>query len=142
HADEVVPSWSGNGKWIYYACNRTGGFQIWKASAQGGKGTQLTHNGGFVAFESRDGRAIYYKNEDSPILWTLPLTGGKETFVVDSVADRAFAVMEDGIYYLTQPRAEGGGSINFHRFATKKNEEILRFKERAFTLGLTVSPDG
>ena len=147
-ADEVIPSWSGDGKWIYYSGNRTGRFQIWKAATLAGKGTQLTHNGGFVAFESRDGQSIYYTNDEKPntndekpSLWMLPLVGGQARPVLDSVYGRSFAVMDDGIYYLTQPRADGGSSINLHRFATDKNEELVRFKERAFSMGLTVSPD-
>jgi Tol biopolymer transport system component/DNA-binding winged helix-turn-helix (wHTH) protein len=142
-ADEVIPSWSGDGKSLYYACNRTGRFEIWKASMQGRNCTQLTHNGGFVAFESRDGRSIYYTNnihDGNSILWILPNTGGKERTVLKSVAGRSFAVMQDGIYYLAQV-SEAGGSINFHRFSTGKDEELATFKERAYAMGLTVSPD-
>ncbi|MBV8552404.1 MAG: PD40 domain-containing protein [Acidobacteriaceae bacterium] len=138
-ADEVIPSWSRDGKWIYYTCNRNGGFQIWKTPAEGGNGTQLTRNSGFVAFESRDGQSIYYTGATNPALWTLPVTGGKERPVLDSVCCRAFAVVEDGIYYLTC--LDRGSSINFHRFATNKNEEIIRLKEESSGIGLAVSAD-
>ena len=58
--DEVIPSWSQDGNWIYYASNQTGHYEIWKAPAKGGKGTQVTRNGGWTAFESPDGRSLYY----------------------------------------------------------------------------------
>ncbi len=138
-ADEVIPSWSGDGKWLYYACNRNGGFQIWRAPAEGGNGTQLTHKGGLVAFESRDGRSIYYTGATNRALWTLPLSGGKERLVLDSVCARAFAVARDGIYYLAC--SDGGNSINFRRFATNQNEEIVPLKEAVDGMGLAVSPD-
>src|SRR5580658_6059015 len=35
-ADEVTPSWS-HGKWLYFASNRGGEFQIWKTSASTGE---------------------------------------------------------------------------------------------------------
>jgi WD40-like Beta Propeller Repeat len=138
-ADEVIPSWSRDGKWIYYACNRTGSFQIWKASAQSGGGIRLTNNSGFVAFESRVNQSIYYTGATNPSLWVLPVTGGKEKLVLDSVCGRGFAVAEDGIYYLAC--SDGASSINFRRFATNQTEEIARLTEETAGMGLTVSPD-
>jgi Tol biopolymer transport system component len=92
-SDEIIPSWSRDGKWIYYGSNRTGPYEIWKAPAQGGKGTQVTHKGGFVAFDSRNDRSLYYtKNEDSGV-WVL--RGGEERLLVESISDRSFDVMEE-----------------------------------------------
>lgn len=122
---EAIPSWSGDGKWIYYSCNRSGRFEVWKAPAQGGKGSQVTHNGGFVAFESRDEKSLYYTKEGSPQLWALPLAGGNEKAIVDYVDGRAFAVVEDGIYYIGKGRRDTESSIYFYRFAIGKSEEIV-----------------
>lgn len=61
--DEVIPSWSRDGNWIYYASNRSGHFQIWKAPAKGGKEIQVTRNGGWTAFESYDGKSLYYTKD-------------------------------------------------------------------------------
>jgi Tol biopolymer transport system component/DNA-binding winged helix-turn-helix (wHTH) protein len=150
---EVIPSWSGDGKWIYYASNRTGRFEIWKRAAQGGQGMQLTHNGGWVAFESHDGRSLYYTNSNHNSgrqgeiftttktggLWVLPLGGGEEKQVVESVWYRAFAVMDDGIYYIPAPAANGG-SVRFHSFATGEDKEVSSIGQPTFQ-GLSVSPD-
>jgi Tol biopolymer transport system component len=35
-AEDVVPSWSRDGKWVYFASNRSGTFQVWKAPLNGG----------------------------------------------------------------------------------------------------------
>jgi Tol biopolymer transport system component len=49
--------------------------------AQGGQGLQLTHNGGWVAFESHDGQSLYYTRGSDSVpgqeLWVLPLSGRK-----------------------------------------------------------------
>jgi Tol biopolymer transport system component len=150
---EVIPSWSGDGKWIYYASNRTGRFEIWKRAAQGGQGMQLTHNGGWAAFESHDGRLLYYTNSIHNAgrqgeilsttkiggLWVLPLGGGEEKQVLESVWYRAFVVMDDGIYYIPAPGAKGS-SVRFRSFATGEDKEISSISQPTFQ-GLSVSPD-
>ena len=57
-SDDVVPSWSNDGRWIYFASKRTGRWEVWKAPADGGQPVQVTKHGGFAAFESRDGQSL------------------------------------------------------------------------------------
>lgn len=143
--DQVVPSWSGDGKWIYYASKRTGRLEIWKAPAKGGKSSQVTRHGGWTALESPNGRFLFYTkfidNQDySAGLWALPLGGGDERLILQSIGSRAFTVAEDGIYYISSPSADGSAAVRFHDFAKDKSHEITSFKEN-FAGGLTVSPD-
>src|SRR2546422_4241172 len=37
-----VPTWSRDGKWIYFSSNRTGSWQIWKVPSVGGSAIQVT----------------------------------------------------------------------------------------------------
>src|SRR5262249_20867700 len=46
------PSWSHDGKWIYYCASENSGPQIWKKRAAGGPGIQVTKNGGCDPLES------------------------------------------------------------------------------------------
>jgi hypothetical protein len=110
--------------------------------AEGGKGIQVTHNGGWFASESRDGRLLYYTkaNGDPAALWAIPLSGGNERRVLESVASRAFVVRDDGIYYVSPPSEDGGASAAFYDFATGESRQITSFKEN-FAGGMTVSPD-
>jgi Tol biopolymer transport system component/DNA-binding winged helix-turn-helix (wHTH) protein len=132
----IIPSWSHDGKWIYYS----GGNEIWKVPSQGGASVQVTRNGGLVAFESPDGTALYFtKTENNATLWKSGLDGNGETAVVQGVAHRGFAVTADSIYYL---RVEPGGeTIRRFRFATGEDTRITGLAKTAY-LGLAFSPDG
>jgi Tol biopolymer transport system component len=137
---ENTPSWSRDAKWIYYASNPTGRNEIWKVAAAGGKGTQVTRNGGFTAFESVDSKWLYYIKGDDSGLWALPVRGGTEKLLLESVIQRAFVVFEDGIYYVPKAGPEGSSSVNLYEFATGKVHEIARINLDVFE-GMTVSPD-
>ena len=138
--DSIIPSWSSDGKWIYYSNNQTGRHELWKRAFQGGEGIQLTHNGGWVAFESRDGQSLYYEKETAPGLWVRPVGGGEEKRVLESVASRNFFVMDDGIYYIPYSIADGSTAVRFRSFVKPHEDmEITRVKD--VWQGLTVSPD-
>ncbi len=91
-ADDVAPSWSRDGKWVYFTSKRTGRYEVWKVSAGGGKAVPVTRNGGGTAFESPDGKSIYYtKGDFSGSLWKMPVSGGEESQVLPSVVNRALS---------------------------------------------------
>ena len=73
-----------------------------------GTPTQVTRNGGYVAFESFDGRHLYYTQtaSGSSSLWRIATAGGEPQKVLDGVSERAFVVLEKGIYYVE--RHQGG----------------------------------
>jgi hypothetical protein len=86
-------------------------------SAEGGEPAQVTRNGGFSPFESTDGRVIYYqKTQGLSDIWKVPVEGGEETKVVDSVGHRQFTVVAGGIYCI---RIDASGQrLQFFDFAT------------------------
>jgi Tol biopolymer transport system component len=144
-ADDVAPSWSRDGKWVYFASTRTGRYQVWKVSAGGGVPIQVTQNGGGAAFESPDGKFIYFMKGDvgevSTGLWKMPVRGGEESQVLSSVIERAFSLVNDGIYFIPEPGIDRKASIQFLSFATGK-VKIVAPISRTPEEGLSVSPDG
>ncbi len=142
---EAIPSWSHDGKWIYFCIqggSPGGEPQVWKVPVEGGKVIQVTHKGGVVAFESRDGRFVYYtKSEDGTEgLWKMSVEGGEETQVIDRVvALRSFAIADLGIYFLT--RSDARFNISFYRFATARTETMTKVESPTLSC-LTVAPDG
>jgi Tol biopolymer transport system component len=140
-ADNHVPSFSRDGKWIYFSSNRTGEYQIWKIPVAGGEAIQVTHNTGFAAFESPDGAYVYYTQTSAmpSALWRLPASGGQPVKVLEGVIQKAFAVLEKGIYYIDQPA--GDARLQFYDFATGRSTTVAR-NLGGVGQGLTVSPDG
>ena len=142
NVEEAIPSWSGDGNWIYYTSNRTGRYEIWKARIQGGKGIQVTRNGGYTAFDCAARKALYYTKKQAQGIWELSLNGGEEHLVLSSGGgEREFSVTPEGIYYLTAPRPDGFRAVRFHPFdSNKKEQDVASLNVDTFE-GLAVSPD-
>jgi Tol biopolymer transport system component len=143
-SNEVVPGWSRDGLWIYFASDRTGGWEVWKMPSTGGSAVQVTHHGGFAAFESPDGRFLYYaKGLVVPGLWRIPTNGGEEVQVISSLEAGYWgywAVVENGIYYLdttTKP------AIAFLDITTNRITPVFDLENGPVedAPGLAVSPD-
>jgi eukaryotic-like serine/threonine-protein kinase len=140
-ASDGVPSFSHDGQWIYFSSNRTGQFQIWKVPAAGGNAVQVTHNIGYVAFESPDGMHVYYTQTlaEPSALWRVPVAGGQPAKVVDGVVWRNFVVLERGIYYID--RESSTTRLQFFDFATERVTTAAAGLGDV-RYGLTASPDG
>jgi dipeptidyl aminopeptidase/acylaminoacyl peptidase len=142
---DVAPSWSRDGQWIYFTSRRSGDWQVWKVPATGGELVQVTKQGGFVAFEAPDGKSVYYAKGDSvPGIWRVPVDGGQEVPVLDSVAGYFgdWAVARDGIYFI-DPETKNGAAIEFFSFATRKITEVASLGKVAVSWGgFAGSPDG
>jgi len=55
--------------------------------ADGGEAVQVTKRGGYVAFESLDGKFVYFsKDLWQTSIWRIPASGGEETNIVKSAA--------------------------------------------------------
>ena len=108
---------------------------------EGGAAVPVPRNGGLVAFESPDGKWLYYiRPDDSPSLWKMAAGGGEEAQIVPLVQARTFAVTAAGIYFIAPPKHGSEGSIDFISFAANAPKTLLPLT-RPPCLGLTVSPD-
>jgi Tol biopolymer transport system component/DNA-binding winged helix-turn-helix (wHTH) protein len=143
---EARPSWSHDGQWVYFSSNRSGTWQIWKTPAAGGQAVQVTQQGGFEAFESTDGKSLYYTNRfdlNSTSIWRMPVTGGEEIQILDQVHQGYWAVMEQGLYFLST-KASPHTTIEFFSFATARRTQLAVVEKELFwsVPGFAVSPDG
>ena len=141
-ADDIVPSWSRDGRWIYFASNRSGRFQVWKAPAEGGTAVQVTQGGGFHALESFDGKTLYYaKTVVETSIWQVPVHGGEESMLIASLSDWAnFGLSHDGIFY-SPAQHEMGAEVRFFDI-TASESRLIATIDSPFSGGLDSSPDG
>jgi Tol biopolymer transport system component len=146
-AGAAAPSWSHDGRSVYYASARSGNLEVWKIPAAGGAAVQVTRGGGFEAFESADGRYVYYlKGRAIPGIWRVPVGGGEEVPVTDRNQAglwRSWRVAGHGLYYATAAPPLGP-RLEFLDLASGEVREIDRtIKAPDVTIpSLAVSPDG
>jgi Tol biopolymer transport system component len=128
-AEDKWPYWSRNGQWIYFTSTRSGEEEIWKMPPSGGEAVRITRNGGDVPQESPDGKTIYYMkgyHQDIPSVWRMPVEGGKEAQVLDSVhTDGQWTAANDGIYFFRKPDDKRQSDLCLYEFATSKIRKIL-----------------
>jgi Tol biopolymer transport system component/DNA-binding winged helix-turn-helix (wHTH) protein len=141
--DENAPTWSRDGRRIYFSSDRAGGRDIWRMPAAGGPVERVTYEGsGLIAYESTDGKAVLYQTSasDSPLV-ALPLTGGPARQLVTCVKSNGFTIAAGGIYY--SPCVPGtDASIRRLDEATGRETVVGHVSPPFLVSGLAVSPDG
>jgi Tol biopolymer transport system component len=143
-SDEVRPSWSRDGQGIYFGSNRTGEWQVWKAPSEGGRAVQVTKQGAREAFESFDGKFVYYtRGFGVPGIWKIPTAGGEEIRVLDEALQGFWALLDKGIYFVN-PKVMPRPTIDFFDFATGRTIQIAAIEKelQLVSPSLAVSPDG
>jgi len=139
-----VPSWSHDGRWVYFSDDRGSGRNIWRVNVRDATEQQITRTGaGSFARESPDGSSLLYqpRDVDSPLL-AMPLDGGEVKQLVDCVSNGKFAASPHGIYHVAcdagvHPR------VLVLEPRTGRSRVLGRLENLASGFnGLTVSPDG
>ncbi len=150
-ANEFAPSWSRDGKRVYFSSGRSGRTEVWKKLVGGDETVQVTANGGTDPVESTDGKYVYYSQSiaEAPDLRRVPVGGGAEEIVLETLWPRGFAVAESGIYFVRPPSNDDPViSIQFLDFATERVRQLtsldvsLYNQASGIASGLAVSPDG
>ena len=155
-SEDVVASWSRDGRWIYFASNRGGEMQVWKTPfpgdrAEAGAAVQVTRHGGFAAFESPDGKFVYYAKSRSVenAIWRIPAGGGEETPVIENMSSGwgHWAVVNKGIYFVDPVEissTETRWDVKFFDFDSREVSRVGRLRHRPpiEDAGFAVSPDG
>jgi hypothetical protein len=101
--------------------------------------SQVTKNGGREAFESFDGKFLYYAKADIPGVWKCRLDGSEESQVLPQGSSNHWALLERGIYLLRReppvPRVE------LLSFETGRVSPVKTLPYNVGGLAFAVSPD-
>jgi Tol biopolymer transport system component/DNA-binding winged helix-turn-helix (wHTH) protein len=143
--DCAVPSWSHDGKSIYFSGNRGGVWQVWKHNLDSGPDVQLTKEGGFDPIESADGKTVYYTRFYEAGIWKVPSAGGPETQVIPDRPQIGFwghyGVAATGLYFLDND-AEPRPTIEFYSFTTGHVAPVLTLDEHPARLQPSLATTG
>jgi Tol biopolymer transport system component/DNA-binding winged helix-turn-helix (wHTH) protein len=136
-----TPSWSRDGKWIYF--ESTSDQRIFRCPAGGGNAEALTAESGSFALESYEGGTVYfYRSASGGKLRMVPLNQIGATFEVPGmppVHDQShYTVVPGGIYFVP---TDAPKSISYFDFSTRQVRKVFG-TDQEHNNGLSVSPDG
>jgi Tol biopolymer transport system component len=141
-----APSFSHDGRWLYFGSARSGRWQIWRRPWPGdGTPEQLTAEGGLAALESRGGDTLYFVRPDRRGLWARGREpGGDDTLVRPEISPadfRNWEVSAEAIWFVTRP-AEGPPLLA--RYSLLDGQLSLGQPLPALLpdSGITLAPDG
>jgi hypothetical protein len=89
-----------------------------------------------------DGNWLFYSRlaEGGVSLWKMPMQSGPAARVLESLAnERAFCVVEDGIYFIPAPEKGKRTSICFWSFSSRRTREVAAV-EKPPGYGISVFP--
>src|SRR5690606_32292011 len=89
-SEDVVPASAPDGRWLYFASDRSGASQIWRISAdpeEPADPAAVTVDGGFYPSVSPDGMFLYFVKDRAveTSLWRMPLAGGEVEEVIPAL---------------------------------------------------------
>ncbi len=139
----IAPAWSHDGRRVYFGSHRDGGWRVWLAAIGGGEPQPVTDEGGYAAFESLDGRSLYYTRLGQRGLWRRPTAGGRDTIVTEAIEAEDWpnvAAVDGGISFVTNPD-DGDPRLAMLDERTHQTRLLTRLPAFAWS-GVAVSRDG
>jgi Tol biopolymer transport system component len=112
----------------------------------GGEAEQVTPDGGYVAFESYDGRdLIYLKPRGADIasgpVFQMSLATREEREILDRIIGRALLPARQGIFYIAPGGSRDSARLRLYDPATRVSKLLWNI-DASVNLGLSASPDG
>ena len=143
HWDDMTPSWSHDGRWIYYTCNIKGVLQVCRKPVAGGSTNVLTtERGGLDPRESPDGRFAFYPAAKG--MWKISVDGRTESPIPgleDVNSERYWTIAGDAIYFLRNPFSPW--VVYRYDLVTHQTSAVAKIEKQPVfgSPGLSVSPD-
>ncbi len=147
------PAWSLDGRHVYFASSRTGRWEIWKEPESGGQMTQETHQTGYTARESPDGKWLYFSKPEIEAIYRRPVSAPNTGASSDTqriigppyrVQPGGWAITRNEIIFIDRATPDRSAVIRAYNPATRTIRSILSlneiFADRS-DIGLSVSPD-
>jgi len=142
NAKEYAPSWSRDGRWIYFCSMRGGKDQLWKQAWDSGQAVQMTQDTFIDAAESSDGQILYMQRSHGG-LWQMSPAGGNPEAVPELVnvfLGRYWMLAGDIIYFVRQEDVQH--KLESFNLKTRKFQELATIPNQLLvgTPGISVDP--
>ena len=137
-----MPSWSHDGKWIYFiGGSRIGGERIYRVSPEGGHAMAVSSARGHFPLESFDGQSVYFEVPPGLLqVASLNPTGTESR--VEGMPHLSYfmnwTVVSHGIYFFPE---HAPMTLSYYDFATKKVRSLFQVGPMV-QFESSVSPDG
>ena len=139
-AHDIYPTFSRDAQFIYFASTRKAGtLQLYKMPASGGAATLVAARDAVRAYESADGRWLYFAQFTTTNLLRTPVAGGEPTAVLSALTDpEGYALAGQGIYYWSGSRA--APALHYLNVASGRDQLLYQPAITAMP-HLSLSPD-
>lgn len=146
-ADDGSLMWAPNSRWLYFASDRSGRFELWRMSQDQTVTEQVTRTGFYSGQLTPDGKLMFFlKTAPQPMnaLWVRNMETGDERVAVERIWDRSFLVTGRHVYFVS--RAVDGSTYAIQRLATNQRqppETVVELGESWLPeIGLVLTPNG
>lgn len=148
-ADDVAPTWSRDGRWVYFASDRGDQWQVYRVPAGGGDAEPVTVRGGVAAAEAPGGGLLVIR-PDRRGLWLLepgedglPRDVGARRLPVNlSPADWANWAVRDGAVFALERRFDQAARVVRVDLRTGARTSVAAARDVPEDSGLAVFPGG
>jgi hypothetical protein len=141
--DELAPSVSRDGQWVYFASSHEGEWQLHKVGLTTGEERRVTEGGGYAALESPDGRFVYHTRIDRFGIWRMPAAGGPSERVTAALRPEDWAswgITDAGLYWLAPGAGDADPTLALLRPGAAAPETLASVHLLAWT-GIELTPD-
>ncbi|MCP4573665.1 MAG: hypothetical protein GY838_15005 [bacterium] len=133
--NEGQPSWSHDGRWIYFCRSADDGIDLWKRPRTGGEAVRVTWDGGWRGRETPDGTRFLFNRSrrDTLGIWSIPVAGGEPTLAFPLAEGElvSWTTAPDGIYLCWHGHVEDWSyRVEFRRYDGSPSRLVAELDSR------------
>jgi Tol biopolymer transport system component len=139
------PSWSRDGRYIYFDTTRGGGPEIWRRDLKTNQNQLIAPAGFMIGIESPDGKRLFYEENEHRHLWVSDPDGGSPRHLsqISPTPDLDWVPIGTSIYFASSTSSGGADILSFD-LSTDKLKKLGHVNQNLAlgTPSFVVSPDG
>lgn len=145
-ANDLAPSVSPDGRFLYFGSNRSGRWQIWRLAWEdpNPEAVAVTRDGGYRALPASNGESLYLTRYGQRGLFRHSLASGTTEALAgtgDLLGPEQWTVAGSTLYFLTRERGGGPAPVRLYRLRPPSEPELVAdLGRRRMRPGLSIAP--